>query len=279
MLGASGKILAGSAIRNADTGTPWDVSGATYDNKSKLVSAQAAGAYAVKFGDNGTKMYIADLITAAVYQYTVSTAWDASTATYASKFADVDTEVVELRDMAFSSDGTKLYVIDSFLDTVFQYTLSTAWDASTAVYASKSLFAGNEDTNPLGFDFSTDGTKVYVLGGFNNEVFQYTLSPAWDVGSAVYANKSYDATPNNFDQVGMAIGDSDSKLYLSGVNSDSVVQYNLSIAGDISSASPAGKVADVSNEAAGPWDVSFSADGTKMYILDATSQIVYQYAL
>ena len=48
-------------------------------------------------------------------------------------------KVVILRGVTFSSDGTKMYIMDNVNLVVYQYTLSTAWNVSTAVYASLSI--------------------------------------------------------------------------------------------------------------------------------------------
>jgi hypothetical protein len=58
----------------------------------------------------------------------------------------------------------------------FQYSLSTAWDVSTASYDNVNLYTFNEDNTPQGLFFKSDGSKVYVVGDANDTVFQYTTS-------------------------------------------------------------------------------------------------------
>ncbi len=38
------------------------------------------------------------------------------------------------KDVAFNSDGTKMFVIDNHADDIYEYTLSTGFDVSTATY-------------------------------------------------------------------------------------------------------------------------------------------------
>jgi sugar lactone lactonase YvrE len=66
-------------------------------------------------------------------------------------------------------------------DTIFQYSLSTAFDLSTASYDSVSFNASSQDTVPQGLTFNNDGTKMYMVGSTNDRVYQYTTgssSPA-----------------------------------------------------------------------------------------------------
>ena len=42
-----------------------------------------------------------------------------------------------------------------------------------------------EQTVPLGVEFNPDGTKMYMTGTSSNKVFQYTLTTAFDISTAV----------------------------------------------------------------------------------------------
>ena len=63
----------------------WDISKAAYETKTLSVSSQigasslAAGLY---INPDGLTAYIMDSVTAIIYQYTLSTAWDMSTGSY-----------------------------------------------------------------------------------------------------------------------------------------------------------------------------------------------------
>jgi len=158
--------------------TEWDVSTATYADKSVSVTSQDIYPHGVTFSSDGTKMYIMGNNTDTVYQYTLSTAWDVSTATYADKSVSVTLQDTYPTGVTFSSNGSKMYVVGTDTDTVYQYTLSTAWDVSTATYANKSVSVSAQDTSPTGVTFSSDGTKMYVVGVATDTVYQYTLPPS-----------------------------------------------------------------------------------------------------
>jgi hypothetical protein len=80
----------------------------------------------------------------------------------------------------FKSDGTTMYMVGNGHDTVYQYTLSTAWDVSTAIYASKSLSVGAQDASPTGVFFKPDGTTMYIISDSTDRVYQYTLFTTWN---------------------------------------------------------------------------------------------------
>jgi len=99
-------------------------------------------------------------------------AWDVSKMTYANKSKDVSAQDTYIYGVAFSSDGTSMYVIGNATDTVYQYTLSTAWDVSTASYASKNKGVSGTVSSPLCITFSSDGAKMYGFSCTNDTVYQ-----------------------------------------------------------------------------------------------------------
>ena len=125
-----------------------------------------------------------------IYRYTLSIAWDLGTASYdgAAKDLAVGTEDGAPQGIAFKSDGTRLYMVGRANDKVYQYTLSTAWDLDTASYdgAAKDLAVRTEDAAPQGISFKSDGTRLYMVGQITGKVYRYTLSIAWDLGTASY---------------------------------------------------------------------------------------------
>ncbi len=257
----------------------WDVSTAVYAEKFKLVSAEEDLPYDVTFSSDGSKMYIIGVDNDTVYQYSLSSSWDVSTASYASKFKDVSGEDTSPHAVIFSSDGTKMYIMGSITTTVYQYSLSSSWDVSTASYASKFKDVSDEDTVPRGVSLSSDGTKMYIIGEYNDTVYQYSLSSSWDVSTASYASKFKDVSDEDTSPYAVIFSSDGTKMYIMGVGNDIVYQYSLSIPWDVSTASYASKFKDVSDEDTSPRGVSLSSDGTKMYIMGVDNDTVYQYSL
>ncbi|SVB24087.1 uncharacterized protein METZ01_LOCUS176941, partial [marine metagenome] len=65
--------------------------------------------------------------------------------------------------LAFSSDGTKMFVVGNAGDDVNEYTLTTGFDVSTASFVD-SFSVSSQETTPTGLAFSSDGTKMFVVG-------------------------------------------------------------------------------------------------------------------
>ena len=152
----------------------WDISTASYDNKSFSVGSQDATPAGLFFKPDGTKMYITGYQKDVVFQYSLSTARDVSTASYDSKSFSVSSQDTSAWCLFFKSDGTKMYVSGRGSDRVYQYSLSTAWDVSTASYDSKSFGVSSQATNHYSLFFKSDGTKMYIAG--DGPIYQYSLS-------------------------------------------------------------------------------------------------------
>ena len=121
-----------------------------------------------------------------VYQYTLSSAFDISTASYASKSLDTTSQTSDSTSLAITTDGTSLYVVSSGSDQVFKYTLSTAFDLATASYSGFSFTTTTQDNFPYGVAVKTDETQLYVTGSQNDSVYQYSLSTSLTTGLTYY---------------------------------------------------------------------------------------------
>jgi len=181
---------------------PWDVANGVYTNKKWTVGLTETASQDVQFKSDGTKFYIVGSTNKTIYQYSCSTAWDVSTASYDSKSFSVNAQETETRGLFFKSDGTKFYIVGITNDTVYQYSCSTAWDISTASYDSKSFSVNAQETTPQGLFFKDDGTKFYIVGTTNRTVYQYSCSTAWDISTASYDSKSFSVNAQTLIQLG-----------------------------------------------------------------------------
>lgn len=215
----------GNDITQFTLGTAWDITTAS-SPVTFSVSAQDSAPNDVFFAPDGLTMFIMGGATDTVYQYTLGTAWDVTTATYASKSFSVTTQEATPTGLWFKSDGTTMYVCGATTDSVYQYTLSTPWDVSTASYASISFNVGSQETSPVQVNLSADGTKMWVVGSTGDDINEYDLGTAWNIGTATFANNVYigfqEAT-----QTGLFIDSTaPNRVYIVGTTSDTVFQYN-----------------------------------------------------
>jgi sugar lactone lactonase YvrE len=257
--------------------TAWDVSTGSYDSKSFSVGTQENSPQGLFFKDDGTKFYIVGVQNDAVYQYSCSTAWDISTASYDSKSFSVATQENESRSVFFKDDGTKFYIVGATNDTVYQYSCSTAWDVSTASYDSKSFSVGTQDATPNGLFFKSDGTKFYITGTTNDTVYQYSCSTAWDISTASYDSKSFSVATQETTPTGFFFKSDGTRLYVVGQVNDTVWQYDVPLAWDIVNAGFTAKNMNAALQEATPQDITFKPDGTRFYVIGSTNDAIFQY--
>ena len=208
--------------------------------------------------------------------------YDISNAYYNGVTISTSAQTSAPQDLCFGDDGAKIYITSSNPDYVYQYNLSTAYDLSTASYASKSFYIGSQETLSRAVYMKSDGTKMYVLGG-NDYVYQYTLSTPWDVSTASYDSKSFDVT--------VAEG-LDLKAYINGVTFSAdlsimlvptaygiVFQFDLSMAGDVSTASYNDVSFDFSATEGNPTGAQYNDDGTKLFLSGNGADVLYEIDL
>lgn len=253
----------------------YDIANATYASKSLSVSQDSTPSD-ILFNGNGTKAYMLGYATDAIYQYSLSTAYDISTGSYDSVSFSVSSQDSVPLAMAWNSDGTKLYVAGSGNDSIFQYTLSTAYNLATASYSNVSLSISSQTTNPDGLFFKPDGTIMYLCSQ-NGAVYQYTLSTAFDLSTASYASKSLDVSGETSSARGVALSSDGLKVFIVDNTNDAIDQYNLSTAWDISTGSYASKTFSVTTQENFPMGLVFSPTGDKMYVVGTQNDTIYQY--
>ena len=97
------------------------------------------------------------------------------------------------QSLIFNGAGTKMYILMAYGTTgVAQYSLSTAFDLSTASYDSVSFGVSSQETERTGLSANSDGTKMYVVGVTNDSVHQYSTSASLTAGQSYYVQTNGD---------------------------------------------------------------------------------------
>lgn len=280
-----------NSIYEYDLDVDWDISSASY-NQTLDVSAKATTPTGVFFrNDGGTEdgkqMYVVGTSSDSVHEYTLSTAWNISTATFDQSFS-VATQEGSPGSLFFRNDGgansgKTMYVGGNFGDDIGEYSLSTAWDISTASYTDN-LSISAETTGPVGLFFKPDGSEAFVLDDSHDRVFQLSLSTDWDVstGTFSYPTTDYFELTDTF-ATGLFFKPDGSKMFVGGTGSDVVREYSLSTAWAIETASFTTSFS-VSSQDTGIGDLFFRNDGSaddgkKMYVLGSQNDRLYAYDL
>ncbi len=179
-------------INEYDLSIPWDIS-----TRSLLqtvdITVNDSAPTGMSFSNNGTRMFISGDGDKTVLQYNLSTAWDISTAVY-SQEKDVSAQTTGLDGNFISVDGTKFYLATYNVPSqIFQYSLSSANDISTASLVSTLTLDPVLDVGSYGLFVHPEGTRLWVThndneGGIDFGIKEYSLG-GWE--SQVSNTSSY----------------------------------------------------------------------------------------
>ena len=208
--------------------TGFDVSTASFVDGFS-VSGQASQPRGVSFSVDGTKMYIVSDATGArfIYQYTLSVGFDVSTASYDSISFDVGNEDTSPQDIAINTDGSKLFMVGSTNDSIFEYALGTSFNVSTASLT-RSYSVSSQDTDPRGLSFNSDGTEMFVVGVQNADVYKYTLASAFDLTSVTF-DSSFSITDQEVNPQAISWSANGRKMFVLGLSGADVNEYSTGV--------------------------------------------------
>jgi SpoU rRNA methylase family enzyme len=258
----------------ADISGQFDVSTSVY-LQSFSIAGQETGPQGIAFNNNGTKMFVVGDIGDDVNEYALSTGFDVSTASFTDAFSIAGQETIPT-DVAFNDDGTKMFVLGYIGKDVNEYSLSTGFDVSTASY-SQNFYIGDKEDDPQGIAFNNNGTQLFVVGFTNKTIYKYALSTGFDVSTAVYSQLFSVASQEGFPR-GIAFNTDGTKMFIVGSTDDEINEYSLSTAFDLSAVTFVDNFS-VATQDALPMGMAFNTDGTKMFIVGATGDAVYEYSI
>ena len=125
----------GDAVDQYNLSTPWDVATATHDGNYS-VSSKENVPRGLTMNLDGTKFFVAGDSGEDINEYTMSTPFDVTTASFTAETSTLKTNsgsnLNRIVGIVFSYDGTKAYInTQKGTERVFQYSFSTGYDVST----------------------------------------------------------------------------------------------------------------------------------------------------
>jgi hypothetical protein len=254
------------------------ISNATYSGKSFVTTTQETTPISVAFNDTGSKMYILGNTANAVFEYTLSTNFDVSTATYTSN--SISTGVNWNAGLTFNSTGTKLFfTATSSVDEIRTITLTSAYDISTASVTGGTLDVQPQTQNPLGMHFNPSGTKMMLCDNNGDNILQYSLSTGFDITTATYDSVLLDVSAQDTGVFSVYLNSTGTRMFLCGYSTSTVYQYSLSTGFDLSTAVYDNISVDISSLTSDLTDVEFNSSGTKMFVIARDIDSVLEYNL
>lgn len=152
-------------IRSQNVGTAYDISGV--DDNDDTTTASLDDTVGFDFSDDGTKMVTCET-TGDILTYTLSTAFDLSTATV-NPGAPFNNASEVFTGIGAAPDGKKFYVLRGGAGgqaQVWQVSMSTAWDHSTANWDNISMLVNTTETssNSLQLDITRGEMTIFTYG-------------------------------------------------------------------------------------------------------------------
>ena len=224
----------GGDVGEYSMSTAWDVSTASYTDAFS-VSSQEGYPHGLAFNTDGTKMFVSGYAGDDVNEYTLSTGWDVSTASFVDSF-DVSKQDIQPRGLAFSTDGTKMFISGAVGNTIEEYTLSTGFDVSTSSHTDTMDVSGY-DVSARGVTFNDDGTRMFYHGQQNDEIYDFSLSTAWDLSTNTY-NDSISLPSFDTGAEAIVFNNDGTKLFVSGNDDNTIDEYTVSTGFELINTAP-----------------------------------------
>ncbi len=250
----------------------WDISTLAYF-RTKSVQANENTPNSVSWKPDGTKMIILGSQNDVVTEYDVPDAWNVTNATYLQN--SLTLENANPFGLFFKPDGLKMYHTgEASEQKIYEYSLSSAWDVSSISFV-RSLDVSGKTSSPFQVFFKPDGDKMYFIEPVNDKIYEYNLSSAWDISTTSFVQELYVGAKESA-ALGLWFKPDGLKMYVGGEADDSIHEYNLSIAWNITS-EVYNQVKYIGATTPRVYGFFIRADGAKLYITDPTADEVDEY--
>ena len=183
VVGTTGVGAAATSVNQYTCAVSWNVSTASYDNVAFSLVSEETIPETIEFKPDGTKFYIAGRTADRIFQYTCSTPWNVSTASYDNVSFLISGQEAVVEGIKFSLDGSKLLLIGSSGDDINFYRVVVPWDISSLSFVGiiTSLSSVIGELGPSGIYWKPDGTKIYCSGYTNDSVYEFNMTSDADL--------------------------------------------------------------------------------------------------
>ena len=264
----------GDTIRALTFTYNWNING--YTNSSTQSTVPGASVTGIWWSDDGTQVLMADQSTDKIHRYTFSPAWNVTTisSTNSTKTYNLAHDI-NPNSLAFNTDGTMMYYIDSGL-VIKQIPLKTSYFPDTAYSAT--LITSSQDAIPKSFCMNSTGSRLFLLGQNNDDIFRYDFGENYSVATLAYATSSVDIGNRDFLGTGLECNSDASKFWLVGGTNDTIYQLSNSTPNALGTLTldtsyPLIRIDANSN------GLKLSDDGMKLYFTGFDTDSVYQMNL
>ncbi|ABK77482.1 hypothetical protein CENSYa_0849 [Cenarchaeum symbiosum A] len=252
---------------------PFGIGGAAYYAAADLPEApNPAGA---AFSGDGMALFVAGSVggEGRVSMYSLESPYNATSAG-ATPAGTMQVDEISPRGLAFSANGTLLFIVGPADDMVRAYNLAAPYELG-ATGPSDEMDISPRDNAPHGLAFSADGLSLFVVGQENDAVYRYALNAPYHLNGADSGQVGIGSQDGN--PTGVAFSADGMRMFISGNDNDAVYWYSLDGPYEIETFGYGG-LARTAGEGT-PMDVIFSDDGTRMFVPGFDADAVHEYAL
>lgn len=224
-------------IFQLSTNSAWNVQNSYSSGVVRLdLNSQTTSASSCFFGDSGYKLYVFSTSLNEIEQYSLSTAYDISTATSSTRKGEF---YFSHNAFYFNSSGSKLFLVSISENSIYQHNLDTNWDVSTAKFVPIKFwyFTSTIKISPVADVFFGDnGSKLFLLTFWQSgtdpnsgygRIIRIDLATAWDITTGT-VHSSSDVPGDDFNQRAFTINPNGNYFYYSRYNNREIRQGNLS---------------------------------------------------
>jgi len=154
-----------------DLSTPGDMTTATKSGYKSLKNVVSRG-HDIDFRPDGMAFFVEDRRKQAVHQFSMTESWNIETLEWEYSL-DISDRHDGVRGIEFNPDGKIMFLLDTGLQEIQQYTLSEPWQISTAQF-DKALPI--DISNPRGLTWNSNGTSAYVMNASSRVITQYNIA-------------------------------------------------------------------------------------------------------
>ena len=170
-----------------------------------------------------------------------------------------------------------MFILDNTGNDVNEYTLTTGFDLSSTITLVKTLSISSQENTPLGITFNNDGTKMFIAGD-GGDIHEYTVSNGFDLTSTVTFIDTFSTVNEESFPTSIKFNTDGTTMFVTGVTSDSLIQYTLSSGFDVSTASFTDKY-NITSDDNYPTSLDFNDDGSKIFVAGDQNNNIREYSL
>jgi sugar lactone lactonase YvrE len=257
--------------------TPYDIATATFVDSEVLDSQIVNYMSGIYFNDTGDEFFVLSDSTAAVICYTLNTPWDITSLVFKGAVPYSETQPSNIGGCCWGNSGFKLYAVSGGTDeTLYEYTLSVAYDVSTATLTNSIVITAVLSTL-TSVNVSSDGSVLYVSNASVIKALELTIP--WDITSYYELSNGISLSTEDSTMSGIVISPDGRTVITQGSQNDELYQYSLTVPYDLSTKTFVTSV-DISSTVAS--DLAWGDSGNYLYVSEGSyvgTRQVFQYLL